>query len=37
MSYDRDGQLKAIAAMLAGGLQTQVEPFPETDKEFGEI
>ena len=37
MSYDRDGQLKAIAATLAGGLQTQVEPFPETDKEFGEI
>lgn len=37
MGYDRDGQLKAIAAMLGGGLQTQVEPFPETDKEFGEI
>jgi len=37
MSFDRDGQLNAIAAMLAGGLVTQIEPFPETNKEFGDI
>jgi hypothetical protein len=29
--------LKKITAMLANGLQTQTEPVPETDKEFGEI
>jgi hypothetical protein len=37
MSFDRDVQLNTIAAMLTGGLVTQVEPFPETDKEFGDI
>ncbi len=26
-----------IAEMLADGLKTQVEPFPETEKEFDEI
>jgi hypothetical protein len=26
-----------IAALLERGLKTQTEPFPETDKEFGEI
>ncbi len=34
---DRGDQLKVIAAMLAAGLKTEVEPFPETDKEFGDI
>lgn len=37
MSGDRDGQLKIIAAMLASGLATDVEPFPETEKEFADI
>jgi hypothetical protein len=37
---DRDSAgdvLKRIADLLKGGLQTQTEPFPETDKEFAEI
>ena len=34
---DRDSLLETIAKMLAGGLQTQVEPFPETDREFADI
>ena len=29
--------LKVIADMMAAGLVTQTEPFPETDKEFGAI
>ncbi|MGQ0671570.1 MAG: hypothetical protein ACT4N2_01640 [Hyphomicrobium sp.] len=29
--------LKLIAEKLANGLKTQIEPFPETDKEFAEI
>jgi hypothetical protein len=29
--------LKIIADMMATGLETQTEPFPETDKEFGAI
>jgi hypothetical protein len=29
--------LKAIADMMADGLKTQTEPFPESEKEFGEI
>jgi len=29
--------LKTIADMLENGLETQVEPFPETDKEFSDI
>lgn len=29
--------VKRIAEMLANGLQTQVEPFPRTEKEFYEI
>jgi hypothetical protein len=37
MGSDREDVLKAIAAMLAEGLKTEVEPFPETDKEFGDI
>lgn len=39
---DRDARnaadtLKVIGDMLAGGLATQTEPFPETQKEFAEI
>jgi hypothetical protein len=29
--------LKIIADMMAAGLETQTEPFPETEKEFGAI
>jgi hypothetical protein len=29
--------LKAMAAMMKDGLQTQTEPFPETEREFAEI
>ena len=29
--------LKTIADMLENGLETQVEPFPETDREFSDI
>lgn len=29
--------LQTIANMLASGLKTEVEPFPETDREFAEI
>ncbi len=32
-----DETLKAISAMMGAGLKTETEPFPETDKEFGEI
>ena len=34
---DRSDLLKKIAEMLANGLKTEVEPFPETDKEFADI
>lgn len=37
MGCDRAGLLQTIAAMLAGGLETQVEPFPETEREFADI
>jgi hypothetical protein len=37
MGSDRGGVLTEIADMLAAGLKTQVEPFPETDKEFADI
>lgn len=38
MSEAEDARLMAeIAEMLAEGLKTEVEPFPETQKEFGEI
>jgi len=30
-------KLRTIAEMLEAGLVTQVEPFPETEKEFGTI
>jgi hypothetical protein len=36
-SRDRDSLLETIAKMLAGGLKTQTEPFPETDREFADI
>lgn len=34
---DRDETLRTIADLLEGGLETEVEPFPETEKEFAEI
>jgi hypothetical protein len=37
MGSDRGGVLKEIGDMLAAGLKTQIEPFPETDKEFADI
>lgn len=32
-----DKTLEAISELLDSGLETQVEPFPETEKEFAEI
>lgn len=39
MSDDKDHAAlrRKIADLLARGLETQVEPFPPTEKEFGEI
>ena len=37
MSSEPVDLLKTIADMLASGLETEVEPFPETDKEFADI
>jgi hypothetical protein len=37
MASDPEDLLKTIADMLAAGLKTEVEPFPETDKEFADI
>ena len=37
MASDNGAVLKTIADMLGNGLETQVEPFPETDKEFSDI
>jgi hypothetical protein len=34
---DKPELLATIAAMMANGLQTQVEPFPETEKEFADV
>jgi hypothetical protein len=34
---DNPQLLKTIADMMANGLTTQVEPFPETEKEFADI
>jgi hypothetical protein len=34
---DKPELLKTIGAMMANGLKTQVEPFPETEKEFADI
>ena len=36
MSTSDDDRLRdQIGAMMAAGLKTETEPFPETDKEFG--
>ena len=36
MSTTEDDRLRdQIGAMMAAGLKTETEPFPETDKEFG--
>ena len=37
MASAKSDQLETIAAMLAGGLKTKTEPFPETAKEFSGI
>ena len=38
MSTSDDDRLREqIGAMMAAGLKTQTEPFPETDKEFGQL
>jgi hypothetical protein len=38
MSESEDGAvLRTITDMLASGLETEVEPFPETEKEFNKI
>ena len=38
MSSSQDEQLREqIGALMAVGLKTQTEPFPETDKEFGQL
>jgi hypothetical protein len=36
-SNEQEALLKKIEAMMASGLKTQTEPFPETEKEFGAI
>jgi hypothetical protein len=36
-SIDDDRLRDQIGAMMAAGLKTQTEPFPETDKEFGQL
>ena len=38
MSSGNDDLLRnRIGTMMAAGLKTQTEPFPETDKEFGKL
>lgn len=38
MQNDQENALRNyIAKMMADGLQTQTEPFPETDREFGQL
>ena len=38
MSISDDDRLRSqIGAMMAAGLKTQTEPFPATDKEFGQL
>jgi hypothetical protein len=34
---DDDALREEIGAIMAAGLPTQTEPFPETDKEFGQL
>jgi hypothetical protein len=36
-SSDDNEVRKKIGAMLAAGLKTQTEPFPESDKEFAQL
>ena len=35
--HDDDALRERIGRMLAAGLQTQTEPFPETDREFSQL
>ena len=38
MSTTDDDRLRdRIGGLMAAGLKTQTEPFPETDKEFGQL
>jgi hypothetical protein len=38
MHNDEENELRRkIGRMLADGLRTQTEPFPETEKEFGQL
>lgn len=38
MQNDQENALRHyIAKLMADGLQTQTEPFPETDREFGQL
>ena len=38
MTAEKESALRArIGKMLADGLKTQTEPFPETDREFGNL
>lgn len=34
---DDDALREQIGALMATGLKTQTEPFPETDREFGQL
>jgi hypothetical protein len=34
---DHDVLLAEMGEMMAAGLETEVEPFPETEKEFNEV
>ena len=36
-THDHDGLRARIAGMLAAGLVTQTEPFPETNREFSSL
>lgn len=36
-AIDKDELIARMASMLASGLATLTEPFPETDKEFSDI
>ena len=38
MQHDEENELRRkIGTVLAGGLRTQTEPFPETEKEFTQL
>lgn len=38
MQSDQDGKIREqITQLLSGGLETQTEPFPATDIEFGHL